>query len=121
MSRIDQAFHPLSVIWSCQEVLNPPRGNRLEHSPWVVGQSPELGVELGPQLVRAAVPRPTQIQRELGERLDPDVLRPAHDDSPPLRASDPAKARLAPRQRRDAPLVPPENSVRHAHKQPGAN
>src|SRR2546423_1430166 len=48
-----------------------------------MGQGPELGVELGPQLVRAAVPRPAQVQRELGERLDSDIFCTAHDELPP--------------------------------------
>src|SRR5213079_3316544 len=51
--------------------------------PRVTSQGPELGVELSPQLVRTTVPRPAQIQRELGERLEPDVLRLAHDGGPP--------------------------------------
>src|SRR6266446_209828 len=46
-------------------------------------QGPELGVELDPQLVRAVVPRPAQVQRKLGERLDSDILCPAHDELPP--------------------------------------
>src|SRR5438552_15058922 len=48
-----------------------------------MGQGPELGIELGPQLVRAAVPRPAQVQRELGKRLDSDIFCAAHDELPP--------------------------------------
>ena len=48
-----------------------------------MGQGPELGVELGPQLVRAVVPRPAQVQREVGERLDSDIVCAAHDELPP--------------------------------------
>src|SRR6266542_988202 len=48
-----------------------------------------LGVEPGPQLVRAAVPRPAQVQGHLGERLDPDVLRPVHRSGSPRPALQP--------------------------------
>src|SRR5207247_11286425 len=44
-----------------------------------MGQRPELGIELGPQLVSGTAPRPAQVQGELPERVDPDVLRLAHD------------------------------------------
>src|SRR5439155_25672499 len=84
MSPVDQVFHPLSVIWPSQQVLNSAWGNRLEHGPGVMRQGPELGVELSPQLVSAPVPRPTQVQRELGERLDPDIFCPAHDEGPSI-------------------------------------
>src|SRR2546427_6165250 len=40
---------------------------------------PERGIELGPKLGSGAAPRPAQVQRELSERVDPDVLRLAHD------------------------------------------
>src|SRR6266566_6139102 len=88
--------------------MHPAWGNRLEHGPRVMGQGPELGVELGPQLVGAAIPRPAEIQRELGECLDPDVRRPAHDESPPS-----AMPRITPPTRRDADArAPPLRSSR---------
>src|SRR6267142_5201567 len=79
VSTCGSLFDPLPVVWSRQEVLYPGGRNRLEHGPWVVGQGPEFGLELGPQLIRAPVPRPAHVQRELGERLDPDILDLAHE------------------------------------------
>ena len=79
MARVEQLLHALAVIRSLQQVVNLARRHRLQHGPRIVRERPQLGVERSPQLVGAAVPRPAQIERDLGELSDPDVVWPAHE------------------------------------------
>src|SRR5216683_694677 len=43
-----------------------------------MGQAPELGVELGPQLVGTVIPRPTQVQCEFTQYRGIDLVASAH-------------------------------------------
>ena len=80
-----EVFAPL-----CEEALDPlpkararderpdPRGRgSLENEPRVMGEGPELGIELTPELVAAVIPRPAKIEREFLQRVVPDVSGPA--------------------------------------------
>src|SRR5712691_9720214 len=45
-------------------------GGSLQHHPGIVGQGPELGIELSPQFVGSMMPGPTQVQGQREQGLD---------------------------------------------------
>ena len=53
-----------------QRLFQPGPGDGLQHHPRVVGERPQLGVELAPQLVGGVLPGGAQVERQLDELLD---------------------------------------------------
>src|SRR4030095_14320117 len=53
-----------------QRLLQACPGDRLQHDPGIVGECPQLPIELAPQLVAGVLPRGAQVERQLDELLD---------------------------------------------------
>src|SRR5919197_2961891 len=78
MTLVEQVFQPLSRVRSSEQRFYPAWRGRLQNGPGVVRQGPQVWVELGPELVAAAVPRPPQIEGEIRQRLQPDRVIRGH-------------------------------------------
>ena len=50
--------------------LNPFARSRLQHDPWIVGVSPQIGIELPPDAVGGVVPRPPDVERETRQGMN---------------------------------------------------
>jgi hypothetical protein len=53
-----------------EQPFDPLTGDGLQKSAGVVRERPELGIDLMPDVIGAVVPRPAQIERQFGERLE---------------------------------------------------
>ena len=54
-----------------QHAINLVARDRLQDNPGVVRELPQIWIKLPPDFVRRVIPRPTQIQGQLGQRIEP--------------------------------------------------
>jgi hypothetical protein len=63
---IEERLNPFAIRRLFQELCKPRSRDRLKHDPGIVGRAPQLGIQDRPDLVAPMIPRPVQIEGELG-------------------------------------------------------
>lgn len=66
----DQSINLLAESGIAKQTLNLILRDSLQHDPRIVSEFPERGIKLPPYFVGRVIPRPAQIQSQLGQGIE---------------------------------------------------